>query len=600
MSFSRSFQAAFTAFQNKEYDLAQSICEQLTKQIKNCEIFHLLALINKAKNKLDKSRYYFEIAVKYGSNNANIHANFANLLANLNDNQLAKKHYSIALKLDPEFSDVKVNFSLLLSKERNLSAALNLIDSEIEKRAQPQKLLKIKAKILQNCLEFNQSEALFRVCLAHDPSDYFCQINYVCVLRELEQYPLALSFLQQITIQQPQNSEIAFLTGCIYYDQQAYKEAEYFLKQALIFSPENIAAHEALNKLYWEQDQQALFLTSYEILKNTVPSAQLSYSKIAQQIQANQFEQAQVELNLLPNSIINTSGFTHLQAVIADRLGDKAKANDFYARAALADPGNLRLQIDFANLLIKQKKYLQALSILEPLSNLHFFNQELWAYKGICWRLLNNPKHNWLNNYEQFIQPINLGYPSGYDSQAHFLHELSDTLISLHTGKNQPLDQSVRQGTQTIGNLLNKKLTVIQEYKHLLTKAAHVYLNQLPTDPTHPLLSRNRGQFSFEGSWSVKLNSGGFHSNHVHPLGWISGPSYINVPKEINANDPTKAGWVKFGETALELGEDEHIGRMICPQSGFVVLFPSYMWHGTQPFNSLQTRLTAPVDISPQ
>ncbi|MDP4983226.1 hypothetical protein, partial [Pseudoalteromonas tunicata] len=75
MSFSRSFQAAVTAFQNKEYDLAQSICEQLTKQIKNCEIFHLLALINKAKNKLDKSRYYFEIAVKYGSNNANIHAN---------------------------------------------------------------------------------------------------------------------------------------------------------------------------------------------------------------------------------------------------------------------------------------------------------------------------------------------------------------------------------------------------------------------------------------------------------------------------------------------------------------------------------------------
>jgi len=35
------------------------------------------------------------------------------------------------------------------------------------------------------------------------------------------------------------------------------------------------------------------------------------------------------------------------------------------------------------------------------------------------------------------------------------------------------------------------------------------------------------------------------------------------------------------------------------PQPGLLVLFPSYMWHGTVPFSGTQTRLTIAFDIVP-
>ena len=63
--------------------------------------------------------------------------------------------------------------------------------------------------------------------------------------------------------------------------------------------------------------------------------------------------------------------------------------------------------------------------------------------------------------------------------------------------------------------------------------------------------------------------------------------------------DSNKAGWVKFGESCLDLNEREEIGKIVCPEEGLNVLFPSYMWHGTIPFNSSEPRITAPCDVDP-
>jgi Putative 2OG-Fe(II) oxygenase len=58
-------------------------------------------------------------------------------------------------------------------------------------------------------------------------------------------------------------------------------------------------------------------------------------------------------------------------------------------------------------------------------------------------------------------------------------------------------------------------------------------------------------------------------------------------------------GWIKFGEpgvpTLPALGP-EHFEK---PEPGLLVLFPSYMWHGTMPFPGEQTRLTLAFDLLP-
>jgi uncharacterized protein (TIGR02466 family) len=105
--------------------------------------------------------------------------------------------------------------------------------------------------------------------------------------------------------------------------------------------------------------------------------------------------------------------------------------------------------------------------------------------------------------------------------------------------------------------------------------------------------------FSFAGSWSVRLKSQGFHTNHIHPQGWISSALYIALPDEVRAATDT-AGHIQFGVPPVETGLTLPPRRVVKPELGQVVLFPSYMWHGTVPFTSNEPRITVAFDLVPQ
>ncbi|MEQ1867534.1 MAG: 2OG-Fe(II) oxygenase family protein, partial [Micropepsaceae bacterium] len=124
------------------------------------------------------------------------------------------------------------------------------------------------------------------------------------------------------------------------------------------------------------------------------------------------------------------------------------------------------------------------------------------------------------------------------------------------------------------------------------------YIAAMPDDPDHPFFSRKSKSFAFSGSWSVCLREGGFHTNHIHPKGWISSAYYVSVPQEA-ADERNLPGWFKMGETNLQLGRHERIQRLVQPKVGQLVLFPSYFWHGTVPFQSDSERLTVAFDVVP-
>ena len=99
------------------------------------------------------------------------------------------------------------------------------------------------------------------------------------------------------------------------------------------------------------------------------------------------------------------------------------------------------------------------------------------------------------------------------------------------------------------------------------------YIADMKPDDKHPLLSRRARDFDYSGSWSSRLRDCGFHTNHVHPEGWISSCYYVAVPPAV---EDTKArqGWIKFGEPALDVTLKDPIRRAIQPQPGRLVLFP--------------------------
>ena len=315
---------------------------------------------------------------------------------------------------------------------------------------------------------------------------------------------------------------------------------------------------------------------------------------------ASQNEKAKLVLTEAIKTIGSDAGLLHALAILMMRSNEFTESVALLDKAIKMQPNVIRYRIDKANYYIKHHEYKKALVELDRAGKLDVLNQEVWAYKGLCWRLLGDSRAVWLNNYAQLVDSRYLDVPLGYDDLEHFMFELGQALSLLHKTNRQPLDQSVMNGTQTVGRLLMNKEKVIQDYRTVLTQSIQDYLNELPVDDEHPFLNRNTRNFLHTGSWSVKLKSGGFHTNHMHPQGWLSNCTYVNVPQDINQYDRTQAGWLKLGESSLNLGERENIAKTICPKTGLRVLFPSYIWHGTIPFTSSNFRITLPSDIAPK
>lgn len=228
------------------------------------------------------------------------------------------------------------------------------------------------------------------------------------------------------------------------------------------------------------------------------------------------------------------------------------------------------------------------------------YSQEAWAYRGTAWRLLGDPREHWLYDYEQLIGVIDAGFAAapegGEDGQVLF----RQTLERLHRARREPRQQSVRGGTQTAGRLLQRPDPVLAGMRAHLVAAVESWIASLPRDERHPFLSRNSGRVSLGGSWSVRLLSSGAHADHIHPEGWISSAFYVSLPPTVRDASPgSTAGHIRFGQTPADLALDLPAKRVITPKEGRLVLFPSYVWHGTEPFTDDHARLTVAFDMAP-
>ena len=117
-----------------------------------------------------------------------------------------------------------------------------------------------------------------------------------------------------------------------------------------------------------------------------------------------------------------------------------------------------------------------------------------------------------------------------------------------------------------------------------INQAVARYVTGLKEDDKHPFLSRRGRGFNYAGSWSSRLRDCGFHINHIHPKGWISSCYYVGVPDAVQ-DAQARQGWIKFGESGFDhLVTRNPARRAVQPAPGRLVLFPSYMWHGTNPF----------------
>jgi Flp pilus assembly protein TadD len=226
-------------------------------------------------------------------------------------------------------------------------------------------------------------------------------------------------------------------------------------------------------------------------------------------------------------------------------------------------------------------------------------DQEIWAYLATAWRLTGDPREHWLAGYDRLIDLMPVDVPDGWSDMQSFLADLVAALEPLHRARTEPVRQSLRHGSQTPGRLFGRDDPRIAGLEQALTRTIERWIARLPQDPSHPFLRRARRSVSYAGSWSVKLWTSGRHANHFHNEGWMSSAFYVQLPPSVHQAD-SDAGCIQFGQPPEELGLGLPPRRVIRPIEGHLALFPSYMWHGTVPFDDPEPRITVAFDMVPR
>ena len=241
----------------------------------------------------------------------------------------------------------------------------------------------------------------------------------------------------------------------------------------------------------------------------------------------------------------------------------------------------------------------RALSYCEALLSGSPDDQYLVALQTTAWRLLGDPRYDAYCDYDQLVRPYLLQAPSPWPDLPSFLSDLTQSLERLHNPRGHPLlFQSLRHGTETTGDLTREADPVIQALFKALDAPIRNYMAFIGNG-TDALRRRNRGAYRFNGGWSVRLRNAGYHASHVHPRGWISSAFYVDLPDGM-AQASTQDGCLAFGEPSIATEPPLHAQRVVRPEPGKLVLFPSYFWHGTVPFHSEKTRLTVAFDVVPE
>lgn len=278
---------------------------------------------------------------------------------------------------------------------------------------------------------------------------------------------------------------------------------------------------------------------------------------------------------------------------------ENPQAAEAAATAALQQQPGLPAAVShLITALLMQGRASDALQAAEIMRKSDPLNQRWIADQTTALRLNQDPRFSSLIGVERFVRPYELPVPPGFGSIEEFNAAFAEALARHQPYATHPLGQSLRGGIQTSRGLTSIDDPVVQAYISALDGPISQFLRYIGNDPGHPLTARNTGKYRIVGSWSVRLRGGGNHVNHVHPEGWISSAYYVSVPKE--TEDPNRrAGWIKFGEPPYKTVPPSPPLRWIQPKAGTLVLFPSYLWHGTEPIDPGSERITAPFDMVP-
>ena len=593
---------AVTAHQAGRLDAAYPLYRQFVDQHpRHPTALQLFGLLHSQNGQYDAAIELMRESLRLAPQQAEVANNLGNALSRSGRPDEAIESYEQAIRLQPGYADALRNQGLCYLKTERLQKARQCFARCLELRPDDATAWLSLGNVHKERNDFEAAIDCYEKALGLNPEYADAHHNLGVCLR-LKRCPReALEHYESAARLGLDRAELHHNRGSALVDVLDIGGAIDAYREALARDPLDATSHHDLNTLLWQQGEVGDdYLKSYQDALDEAPGAE--ELRVAYGMALNQQESFERAEQVLAEGLRHAPESSQLKSLLAYTLEGQGRWSDaleLHAAAVKTVGAVPNHRISYARALLSCARPDEALRQAElGLADMPF-NQRAIAYVGLCWRMLGDERDEILNDYERFVRVYDLPLPAGFSNAEEFNQQLAAVLEPLHATKEHPPEQTLRGGSQTSGDLLVRSESEIVGLAEGLRECIRDFVSRLPRDEEHPLLMRHAESFDFSASWSVRLRPCGYHTMHTHPLGWVSSAYYVQVPREVAESD-AHGGGLKFGEPDIDLGAEGAARRTIQPAVGRLALFPSYMWHGTVPFESDETRMTVAFDVVPK
>jgi tetratricopeptide (TPR) repeat protein len=288
-------------------------------------------------------------------------------------------------------------------------------------------------------------------------------------------------------------------------------------------------------------------------------------------------------------------------AYAQSHIGDSSAAIVNLRLAANTNPSNARAVADLAGLLVSENQAAEASYLCEGFLLRH--PGEPLVVAALSWALYASGQTeiaDELLDYATLVHPITIGVPTGFLSLEEFNAALVAAIQNHPSLLESPGNKSTRGGKQT-GELNfddSPALTALGNQIRLAIKTVEEKLMTAGMQQ-HPAMVRATDNLILR-AWGTVLPSGGQQIPHIHPVSWLSGVYYVQVPDEMLTYNP-ESGNLEFGVLPEQIKlEPPPPTRLVKPVEGQLVIFPSYMHHATRKFEAKTSRISIAFDAVPK
>nr|WP_159107079.1 tetratricopeptide repeat protein [Azospirillum sp. B4] len=546
------------------HEAEQLLAQVLAVEPAEPDALQLMGLIAKRNGKLEEAERLLRLSLAVNSRQPHVNYNLGNLLKDTGRPADALPFYEKAILHKPDYTEAYTNRAeclvALAAKEpaatgrRLLETALPLYRRALTLQPDDVAARVGMAEAYLMMDQAEEAEALLRAGLARRPNDFYLNNSLGTALRQLQRFEEAAPHLKLAADLAPDHWQIWLNLGNTLLALGRLEEAIACMKKVVVLDPANYAAQSALNQALWETGQHDLLLNSYEWAKQRRPDDPDLLEMAAEAyIMFSRYDEAEENLAaaaaLRPGSPV-LPRLTATLRMAQNRMEEALAA----ARQGLEeDPADQRLLHRVAEATMRLDRPAEALDAARRLGEVVPDSQFAVAFEATAHRLLGQPDPRGLYDYDRFIHAADLVPPPGYSDLAAFHADLMAALDAQHVAKHEPIEQTLRNGSQTRENLFTRvgAAPAIQALRDSILAATERYITALPDDGDHPYLRRKGQALHWAGSWSARLRDQGYHTNHIHPEGWISGCYYVDLP-DVVADTESKQGWITFG--AINLG----------------------------------------------